>query len=215
MKFVWMILVAGFFAFAQFWGLFNTPADALMGEVQKLMYVHVPAAWNSFLSFFVVFAASIFYLVHKKIFWDHLAAAAAEVGCVLTALTLCLGSIWGRPTWGVWWTWDARLTTTAILFFLYASYLALRGFMEDPDRRARLAAPLGVLIFLNVPIVYFSVKWWRTLHQVQSSPQTIAPEMVLSLRLNALAFLLIAATFIYWRFRLNQRREKWELAKIS
>ncbi|MBI4124490.1 MAG: cytochrome c biogenesis protein CcsA [Deltaproteobacteria bacterium] len=215
MKFLWIIIVAGFFAFAQYWGLFHTPPDALMGEVQKLMYVHVPAAWNSFISFFVVFAASILFLIRKKMFWDHLAAAAAEVGCVLTALTLCLGSIWGRPTWGVWWTWDPRLTTTAILFFLYVGYLALRGFVDDNDRRARLSAPLGILIFLNVPIVYMSVKWWRTLHQVQSSPETVAPEMALSLRLNAIAFLLIALSFIYYRFQLQQRREKWELEKIS
>lgn len=209
-----IIIVTAIFILAQVWGLWFTPPDALMGEVQKLMYVHVPAAWSAFVSFFIVFAASLLFLIRKKMFWDHLAAAAAEVGCLLTSLTLALGSIWGKPTWGAWWTWDARLTTTAVLLFLYVGYLAWRGFIEEEDRRARLSAPLGVLIFLNVPIVYFSVKWWRTLHQVQSSPETVAPEMVLSLRLNAIAFLLIALTFIYYRFRLSQRREKWELEKI-
>lgn len=215
MKYFLLFAVVSFFSFTQMRGLFFTSPDALMGEVQKLMYVHVPAAWNSFISFFIVFVASLGFLIRKKMFWDHLAAAAAEVGCVLTALTLALGSIWGRPTWGVWWTWDARLTTTAILLFLYLGYLALRGFIEDRERRANLCAPLGVLIFLNVPLVYFSVKFWRTLHQVQSSPETVAPEMVLSLRLNALAFLLIALTFIYHRFQLSRRREEWELKKIS
>ncbi len=213
MKKILVFLTICFFAFAQWWGLCNTPADSMMGEVQRLMYVHVPAAWNSFIAFFIVFVASLFYLFRKKMFWDHLAASAAEVGVVLTGLTLCLGSIWGRPTWGVWWTWDARLTTTAILFLLYVGYLAFRSFIEDPLQRAKLAAPLGVLIFLNVPIVYFSVKWWRTLHQVQSSPQTVDPQMVLALRLNAFAFLAVLLTFIYFRFRLAKQRAVQEEAQ--
>lgn len=210
MKKLALIFVAAFFVFAQWWGLYISPPDAQMGEVQKLMYVHVPAAWSSFITFFIVFVASLFYLIRKRIFWDHLAASSAEVGVVFTALTLCLGSIWGRPTWGVWWTWDARLTTTAILLFLYVGYLILRAFIQDRDQRARLAAPLGTLIFLNVPIVYMSVKWWRTLHQVQSSPETVDPQMILSLRLNALAFLFILILFIYHRFRLSVLKEKAE-----
>lgn len=210
MRTVFIVLAVAFFLFAQAWGLLFVPADAEMGEVQKLMYIHVPAAWNSFLAFFVVFVGSLLYLIRKKSFWDHLAASSAEVGVVLTALTLCLGSVWGRPTWGVWWTWDARLTTTATLFFLYAGYLAFRGFIEDRERRAKLSAPLGVLIFLNVPIVYYSVIWWRTLHQPQSSPQTVDPGMVLSLRLNAFAFLGLLILFIYHRTRLSRLREKLE-----
>lgn len=210
MKYAAAILVVVFFAFAQWWGLTQTPPDAMMGEVQKIMYIHVPAAWNAFIAFFIVFAASIVFLIRKKMFWDRLAVSAAEVGVVLTGLTLCLGSIWGKPTWGVWWTWDARLTTTAILFFLYAGYLCFRGFVEDREKRARLAAPVGLLIFLNVPIVYFSVLWWRTLHQVQSSPQTMDPAMVFSLRLNAFAFLGLLILFIYWRYRIEKRRSERE-----
>ena len=202
--------IAGFFVFAQWWGLFQSPVDGQMGEVQKLMYVHVPAAWSSFIAFFIVFVSSALYLVRKKLFWDHLAASSAEVGVVFTAMTLALGSIWGRPTWGVWWTWDARLTTTAILLFLYVGYLAFRSFIEDRDQRARISAPLGLLIFLNVPIVYMSVRWWRTLHQVQSSPSTVDPAMVLSLRLNAFAFLFVLLLFIYHRFCLNRLREEAE-----
>lgn len=210
MKILTIVLAIGFFIFAQIWGLFFSPTDSLMGEVQKLMYVHVPAAWNSFIAFFVVFVSSVLYIIRKKMFWDHLAAGAAEVGVVLTALTLSLGSIWGRPTWGVWWTWDARLTTTAILLFLYVGYLVFRGFLTDRDQRAKLSAPLGMLIFLNVPIVYMSVRWWRTLHQVQSSPSTIDPAMVLSLRLNAFAFLFVLILLITYRFRLNRLREQLE-----
>lgn len=205
-----IFLVIAFFIFAQAWGLFFSPADSQMGEVQKLMYVHVPSAWNSLVAFFIVFVASCMFLIRRKMFWDHLAASSAEIGVVLTALTLALGSIWGKPTWGVWWTWDARLTTTAILFFLYAGYLMFRGFIEDPAHRARLSSPLGILIFLNVPIVYMSVRWWRTLHQVQSSPETVDPAMVLSLRLNAIAFLLLLIVFIYTRFRLSVMKGELE-----
>ena len=211
-RYVITFLVFGFFIFAQWWGLTKSPADFLMGDVQKLMYVHVPAAWSSFIAFFIVFVSSVLFLIRKKMFWDHLAASAAEVGVVLTSLTLCLGSIWGRPTWGIWWTWDARLTTTAILLFLYVGYLTFRAFLQDPDRRARLSAPLGILIFLNVPIVYMSVRWWRTLHQVQSSPSTVDPQMVTCLRLNAFAFLFVLILFIYHRHRLHVLQTKEEEA---
>lgn len=174
------------------------------------MYVHVPAAWNTFIAYFIVFVASALFLIRKNIFWDHLAASAAEVGVVFNALTLALGSIWGKPTWGVWWTWDARLTTTAILLFLYMGYLALRSFVEERGRRALVSAPLGLLIFLNVPIVYMSVRWWRTLHQIQSSPATVDPAMVTSLRLNAFAFLFVLILFIYHRFVLSRQEEAIE-----
>lgn len=175
--------------------------DAEMGHLQKIMYVHVPAAWSAFMAFTVVFAASVLYLWRRRERHDLLAASAAEVGVVLTALTLALGSIWGRPTWGVWWTWDPRLTTTAILLVIYAGYLALRAFTEDPERRARWSAAVGILGFLNVPIVYMSVRWWRTLHQVQSSPSTVAPSYAWGLRLNAMAFLLVFLYLLLGRYR--------------
>lgn len=215
MKKIFVVFCFLFFCFSQWWGLFNAPIDSFMGDVQRLMYVHVPAAWNSFIAFFAVFVSSIVYLFRKNLFWDHLAGSAAEVGVVLTGLTLALGSIWGRPTWGVWWTWDARLTTTAILFFLYVGYLAFRGFIDDRSRRAALSAPLGVIIFLNVPIVYMSVQWWRTLHQPLSSPKTVDAGMVLPLRLNAFAFLFILTCFVYFRFRLSREKERLENARLE
>jgi heme exporter protein C len=189
-----------FFAVAQATALLLSAPDRDMGHLQKIMYVHVPSAWIAMIAFFVVFIASVLYLIRRDIRYDLAAASAAEVGVILTALTLALGSIWGRPTWGIWWTWDPRLTTTAILLLIYAGYLALRAFTEDEDRRARWAAAVGILGFLNVPIVYMSVRWWRTIHQVQSTPNTVDSNYVLGLRLNAFAFLFLFIFFVALRY---------------
>jgi heme exporter protein C len=200
------VTVLGWVAFAalvgaQYLGFSISAPDRDMGNLQKIMYVHVPAAWLAFLAFFVVFVVSILYLWRRDRRHDLLAAAAAEVGVVLTALTLVLGMIWARPTWGVWWTWDPRLTTTAILLVIYAGYMALRGFVEDPERRGVWSAAVGILSFLNVPVVYMSVRWWRSIHQVQSSPSTVDPSYALGLRVNAVAFLLVSLYFLLRRYR--------------
>ncbi|MBX9928284.1 MAG: cytochrome c biogenesis protein CcsA [Gemmatimonadaceae bacterium] len=185
---------------AQALGLLTSPADRDMGHLQKIMYVHVPAAWMTFVAFFVVLVASLRYLMTREERHDLLAASAAEVGAVLNGLTLALGMIWGRPTWGVWWTWDARLTSTLVLFLIFVGYLALRGFVDERDRRAQWSAAVGILGAINVPIVYMSVKWWRTLHQLQSSPSTVDPVYVLSLRANAFAVLFVTIYFIRRRY---------------
>lgn len=186
---------------AQVLALSTSPPDRDMGHLQKIMYVHVPVAWNAFIAFFVVAVSSLAYLWKGQERHDLVAAAAAEVGAVFTALTLALGSIWGRPTWGVWWTWDPRLTSTAVLLLIFVGYLALRSFVEDADRRAQWSAAVGILGALNVPIVYMSVRWWRTIHQLQSSPSTVDPEYVVGLRLNAIAILLVLVYFIMKRYR--------------
>ena len=196
-------------ACAQLYGILASPPDRDMGHLQKIMYVHVPAAWSAFLCFALVLVASVRYLWRRHPDDDLLAAAAAEVGAFFTALTLMLGSIWGRPTWGVWWTWDARLTSTAVLLVIFAGYLALRAFTDDEERRARWSAAVGILGALNVPVVYLSVQWWRTLHQLQSSPRTLAPAYAAGLRLNALAFVLLLVFFIgctYHTSRVERRR---------
>jgi heme exporter protein C len=198
LPFGWFAIL--FFVGAQATALLLSQPDRDMGHLQKIMYVHVPAAWVSMIAFFVVFVASILFLLRRDIKYDMVAAAAAEVGVILTALTLALGSIWGRPTWGIWWTWDPRLTTTAILLLIYVGYMSLRSFTEDEDRRARWAAAVGILGFLNVPIVYMSVRWWRTIHQVQSTPDTVDPFYVIGLRLNAFAFLFLFIFFVGMRY---------------
>jgi heme exporter protein C len=203
-----------FFIAAQAIALSQSAPDRDMGHLQKIMYVHVPSAWISMIAFGTVFVASLLFLWKRQEKHDMIAASAAEVGLVLTGLTLAQGSIWGRPTWGIWWTWDPRLTTTAILFLIYAGYLALRAFTEDDDRRARWSAAVGILGFLNVPIVYMSVRWWRTIHQVQSTPDTVDPMYKLGLRLNAFAFLFLFVFLVALRYYIA-RLERARLAQLE
>lgn len=148
-------------------GLFVAPPDDLQSDAQRLMYVHVPAAWLAYLAFGITALASGLYLWPRtrSLVWDRLAGASAELGVVFTGLTLVLGMLWGRPIWGVWWVWDARLVTTTVLFFLYVGYLALRRIPAAPDARAKRSAIAALIAFIDVPIVHFSVDWWRTLHQ--------------------------------------------------
>lgn len=193
-------------AATQVYAILNSPAEADMGHLQKIMYVHVPAAWMAFLAFAVVFIFSVRYLWSARELDDLLAASAAEVGALFTGLTLALGMLWGRPTWGVWWDWDARLTSTLVLFLIFVGYLALRAFVDDPQQRARWSAAVGALGALNVPIVYMSVRWWRTLHQPPSSPDTLDPAYTLGLRINAIAFLLVLIYFI---------RKRYEIARLE
>jgi heme exporter protein C len=177
-----------------------SPPDRDMGDLQKILYIHVPAAWNMGICFLLVALYSMRYLWKRDERDDLKAASAAEVGTVLNGLTLALGMIWGRPTWGVWWAWDARVTSTLIMFLIFAGYLALRSFVEEPERRAQWSAAAGIFGAINYPIVYMSVRWWRTLHQVQSSPSTLDPSYVLSLRLNAFAILFLVIYFIRRRY---------------
>jgi heme exporter protein C len=158
-------------------GLVVVPPDANQGDVQRLMYVHVPAAWLAFASFGVVFVASIAYLRTGQIRWDRVAVSSAEIGVVFCALTIVLGSLWGRPVWGAWWTWDPRLTTTAVLLLIYVGYLSLRQVADSPARRAHWSAVVGVVGFVDVPIVHMSVVWWRSLHQEATVLRPGAPTM--------------------------------------
>jgi len=203
----WLAFVSfGAVIAAQTYSILTSPAEGDMGHLQKIMYVHVPAAWMTFLAFFVVLIFSVRYLWKRRENDDLIAASAAEVGATFNGLTLMLGMIWGRPAWGVWWVWDARLTSTLVLFLIFVGYLALRAFVDDPDQRARWSAAVGAIGALNVPIVYMSVKWWRTLHQPPSSPATLDPAYTMGLRLNAIALLLVMIYFI---------RRRYEIARLE
>ena len=201
---------------AQTYSILTSPAEGDMGHLQKIMYVHVPAAWMTFLSFFVVLVFSVKYLWQRRENDDLIAASAAEVGATFNALTLMLGMIWGRPAWGVWWVWDARLTSTLVLFLIFVGYLALRAFTDDPQQKARWSAAVGAIGALNVPIVYMSVKWWRTLHQPPSSPSTLDAAYTRGLRLNAIAMLLVLIYFIRKRYEIARlEREVEHLAEAA
>jgi heme exporter protein C len=180
-------------------GLWITPPDIVQGQLVRLIYVHPPVAWVAYLAYGVTSIGSVLYLWKRtrNLKWDLLAASSAEVGVIFTGLTLITGSIWGRPAWGVWWTWDARLTTTALLFVLYLGYLALRRVPADSHQRAVRSAIAGLIAFIDVPIVHQSVVWWRTLHQSATVLNaTLSPkihgEMAMTLLLGFIAF-----TFVY------------------
>ena len=144
--------------------LFNLGDEVNQGAVYRIMFFHIPAALMDFVMYFVALITSITFLVTKRFFWDSLSVAAVEVGTMYCALNLVTGSIWGREAWGDWWYWDARLTTQLICFLLYVGYLILRPAIEDPTQRATFSAVLAIFAFADVPIVYFSIQWWRTQH---------------------------------------------------
>jgi heme exporter protein C len=194
-----------------YWGLIKAPADALQGDSQRIMYLHIPSILTAYLSFFLVFVGSCLYLWKREPRDDNLAHAAAEIGVLFTALTIIEGSIWGRPTWGVWWTWDARLTLTAILLLIFVGYLMLRALIEDEARAAAAAAILGIIGFLDIPLIHMSVYWWRTLHQPPSilrpdkAPwENVHPELLAPLVINFVAFLLLYVYLLSLRLRIGE-----------
>ena len=190
--------------------LVAAPRDAVQGEVQRIMYLHVPSVLTAYLAIGVVFVGSIAYLKSRALRWDAVACSSAELGVIFTGLTIATGSIWGKPTWGVWWTWDARLTTTAILFVIFVGYLMLRGFAEDEATGARYAAVLGIIGALDLPVIHLSVQWWRTLHQpatiLRAGPPKLAPEMLAVLLVNIAAMALLYAYLLAVRVRVEDGR---------
>lgn len=188
----------------------------------RLIAVHPPLAWAAYLSFGVTAIASALWLVPRTraARWDHIAAASVEVGVVFTGLTLATGSIWGRPTWGVWWTWDARLTLTALMFFLYLGYLALRRVPADVDVRARRSAIVALLSVAVVPINHFAVEWWRTLHQGRSLAD-IAPrdnldgEYVTVMLLGFLAMTLVYGWLLLQRYRVERLADRLDAVGLE
>ncbi len=195
-------------------GLVWAPTERMMGDSYRIMYIHFPSWVGTAAGYLVAFIASIAYLRTRNQGYDYVAASAAEIGLLFNATGLVTGALWGRPTWGVYWTWDPRLTTTAIMAITFAGYLVLRAFIEDPEARARVSSLVAIVGFVNVPIVYFSVRWWRTLHQVQSSPETVDSPMVWALRTMMVAFLCLFLYLLINRYMLARIRGEEELEAV-
>lgn len=193
-------------------GLVVAPPDAVQGDVQRIMYLHVPSILTAYAAFAATFVASVLYLWRRDPRADAVAVSSAEVGVVFTAVTLATGSIWGKSTWGVWWTWDARLTLTAILFTIYVGYLMLRAFAEDPQAAARYGAVLAILGFFDIPLNHLAVQWWRTLHQPSSifrpGGPSIAPALLVPLVVNLVGLVLLCAYYLVERTRLERMRQR-------
>ena len=201
------LLLAG-----SYWGLLRAPPEVFMGEVQRIMYVHVPTAWNAMLTLTFAFVCALCFLLTNAWKWDSRLEAAMEIGVVLSLLLCMQGAIWAKPTWGVWWDWDPRLTTTAVLVFAFGGILALRAFADDPFKRAVWSATACIVAFADVPIVYFSVKWWNSLHQSQSSPQTVSSAFHWPLRINAVGILFLWTGLVALRARVAALRLRSEIA---
>jgi heme exporter protein C len=202
------------FAYTSF---FYAPEEAAEGLVQRIFYIHVASAWIAALAFFVVFVGSILYLAKRDLRWDALAGASAEVGLLFTTVVLVTGMLWGKASWGVYWSWDPRLTSVLVLWLLYLAYVAIRAYVPERTKKARFAAVLGIVAFLDVPIVYLSVKWWRTLHPSQlvitEDGPKLPAEMLIALMVGLVTFTLVYAYFV--RMRLNLNRVEDEIRRES
>jgi heme exporter protein C len=198
--------------FGSYQGLFVAPAEQYMGDVQRIMYVHVPTAWNWMLSVLFALWCAVAFLFRNNMKWDSRLEAALEVSTLLAFLLCCQGSIWAKPTWGVWWDWDPRLTTTAVLLFATIGILALRSAVQEPVKRAIWSSVATIIAAVDLPIVYYSVKWWNSLHQQQSTPQTVSSAFHLPLRVNAFGVLFLMIGFIMLRTRIAAARLERELA---
>ncbi len=212
----WFLWMVGFLGLVSLYGAFlfaprakwPGPAGTQLGEVQRIFYFHVPIAWVMFFAFFLSFVFSVLYLVQRKRLWDIWAVASVEVGVLFSILAMITGSLWAKPAWGVYWTWDPRLTTILILFLMYVGYLIFRGFVEEESQQARLGAVISILAFANVPLTYISVRLWRSLHPVVFFQNTgekvaISPPMLTSLLVSILFFTLLTVALIRFRARIE------------
>ncbi len=208
------LLSAVAMAISQWFIYVYAPVEAHMGLVQKVFYIHLPLAWWSFVSFFVVFVASIAYLKTKSARWDALAKAAAEVGVVCAGLAIMTGSIWARHSWGVWWTWDPRLTTSLIMWFVYTGYLVLRGLDMPPARNANIRAVVGIVAFVDVPLVFLSARLWRSIHPAVFASQGggLDEAMKHTLFICLATFGLLWATLVF--FRKKQLEQKAQVEEL-
>src|SRR3954453_10927736 len=205
------IVTAGLLTFALYEALVVAPTEQTMGDVQRIFYYHVPSAWTAFLLFFINFGASLVYLIKRNTKADILALVSAEVGIVFCTVVLVTGPIWARPVWGIWWTWDMRLTLTLVLWLIYVSYLMLRRFSTS-SQTPKLAAVVAILGALDVPLVYFSIWFFRTQHPspVIGGGGSLDPRMAHVLLINWAAFLCLAWLLCWTRYELEVAERRVE-----
>lgn len=219
----WLTLATiGLFGVGLYYGLYASPVDYQQKDTVRIMYVHVPAAWLAMMSYSTLAIAGFVLLVWRHPLADVAAAAAAPVGAAFTFLALVTGAVWGQPTWGTWWVWDARLTSVLILFFLFLGYIAIRNAFDDRERAAKAAAILALAGAINLPIIKFSVEWWNTLHQPASVTRLGTPgihaDMLRPLLFMAGAYLCLFLVLLLLRMRLeliNRRVEALQRAQAG
>ena len=187
-------------------GLLWAPPEQHMGDVSRIVFVHVPAAWNCLLIFTFACGFAVWSLWSGTTKADAAMVASVEVGIVLNALMIITGMLFARPTWGIWWDWDVRLTTSFISLIFFGGVLAMRSLIDDPRQRATWSAVAAIIGYVDVPIIYFCVRWWRSLHQIQSTPDTMSPGIVLPMRINAFAMLFLCIWFLSIRAAIERNR---------
>lgn len=211
------------FVIALYLTLFYAPRELVMGDVQRVFYFHVAAGWVGAVAFLVTAIAGGVYLARRDRRWDRLAVASVEIGLVFSFINIVSGSIWARPVWNTWWTWDPRLVTATIMELLYLAYLMLRQGIEDPDRRARFGSIYGIAAFLSVPITFLSIRFFRTIHPVvigSSDPSAegtfdMTPRMLQAFMFSLLTFTFLYVTLLWHRIRLGNLREQVEQRKMG
>lgn len=187
------------------------PTDSVQGHAQRIFYIHVPMAWLAYFAYGFIFVGSVGYLWKKDLKWDRLARGAAELGFLFTTLVLISGSLWGRPIWGTWWEWDARLTTTLVLWFIYLGYFVIRSYAGDMRKGASWAAVLGLIGAIDIPIIHLSVQWWRTLHPqpvvLDTSGPNLPNSMLVSMLVMFFAFTLLFVYLLIQKVRIEKARD--------
>ncbi len=201
-----------------YFAFFYAPVERVMGIVQKIFYFHVASAWIGFFAFFVTFAASILYLITKKYAFDDIASASAEIGLAFCTIVILTGPLWAKPAWGKFWTWDPRLTSTLLLWFIYVGYIMLRQFMDESDRRAKFSAAVGIIGFIDVPVVFLSIQWWNnTIHPnvVQKGGGGLHPDMFTAMLVCLLVFTIIYISLLIRRLRLTNIERRIKLLETD
>ena len=183
------------FTFGLYFSLLQSPPDYIQGDSMRIMYIHVPSAWFALTAYTILARSSVLWFITRNPIFSIIARSIAQIGMIFTLISLVTGSIWGKPTWGVWWVWDARLTSMLLLFFLYLAYIFLWQSITNKDLASKISAALAIVGFVNIPIIKFSVDWWNTLHQPATISKLSAPSIDISMMVPL--FIMTLATFLF------------------